>query len=240
VTKLVAVTRMLNEEDIVEPLVRHHAALVDRHIVLDNGSTDRTLEILSGLIADNISLTILHNPSSIFSETQFNTLLYRKAVEEYGADWVVFLDADEFIDARGVPDLRIFLDGVPAGEQSVGLPMVDYEAPSPATENEANVVRRFTRRRRNPSGVWKVVVRGNIGAGRVTVDAGNHFISIDGSPLAPAKQFVVPLAHYPVRSPYQLAAKVVTGRLKVLAAGRQEVGQGRAAHYNDAFEYLKW
>jgi len=240
VTKLVAVTRALNEEDIIEPLIRHHAALVDHHIVLDNGSTDRTLEILSGLIAENIPLTILHNDSSIFSETQFNTLLYRRAVEDHNADWVVFLDADEFVDARGVADLRPFLATIPAEQRTVGLQMVDYEAPSPATENDANVVRRFSRHRRAATSVWKVIVRGNIGADRVTVDAGNHFIYVDGSPWVSMKQLVVPLAHYPFRSPYQWVAKVVTGRLKVLGAGQREVGRQRGAHYNDAYEHLKW
>ncbi len=239
-TKLVAVTRVLNEEDIVEPLIRHHAVLVDHHIVLDNGSTDRTLEILSGLISEKIPLTILHNDSSIFSETQFNTSLYRLAVEDYGADWVVFLDADEFVDARGVGDLRSFLATVPPGQPSVGLQMVHYEASSPATDNDANVVRRFSRHRPDPTCVWKVIVRGDIGADRVTVDAGNHFIFVDGSPVESMKQFIVPLAHFPSRSPYQWAAKAVTGRLKVLGAGQREREQDRASHYNDAFEHLKW
>ncbi len=239
-TKLVAVTRVLNEEDIIEPLIRHHAALVDHHIVLDNGSTDRTLEILSGLIAESIPLTILQNESSIFAETRFNTLLYRLAVKDHGADWVVFLDADEFVDARGVADLRSFLATIPAGEQSVGLQMVHYDAPAPGTEHDANVVKRLCRHRRSVTSVWKVIVRGDIGADRVTVDAGNHFIFIDGSPRESMKQTVVPLAHFPSRSPHQWAAKAVTGRLKVLAAGQAERGRDRASHYNDAFEHLKW
>ena len=43
----------------------------------------------------------------------------------------------------------------------------------------------------------KVFVRGDIGAGRVTVDAGNHHIFIDGAQQAPMKQQDIPLAHLP-------------------------------------------
>jgi hypothetical protein len=236
---LVAVTRILNEEDIIEPLVRHHAALVDHHIILDNGSTDRSLEILHALSCEGLALTVLQCNSSIFSETQFNTWLYAHAVHAHGADWVLFLDADEFIDARGIGSLRSYLAQVPAGHMSLGLQLINYDAPSPETDADINVVKRFSRRTRAPIGVWKVFVRGNIGAERVQVDAGNHIIRVDGSFAHPVRQVDVLLAHYPNRSPFHWAGKAVTGRLKVLAAGQRELREGRAGHYNDPFEILK-
>jgi Glycosyl transferase family 2 len=237
--RIVAVTRLLNEEDIVEPQVRHHAALVDHHVILDNGSSDRTLEILDGLLCEGIPLTILQNDSSIFSEVQSNTLLYNAAAGEHGADWVVFLDADEFIDARRIPDLRSFLAAVPAGRASVGLEMVNYDAPSPVTDREINVVKRFSRRSPEPMGVWKVAVRGGLGLGRVAVVAGNHGILLDGHQVESLRQHDVVLAHYPHRSPFQFAAKAVTGRLKVLAAGQAELRHNRNHHYNQPFDALK-
>jgi hypothetical protein len=87
--------------------------------------------------------------------------------------------------------------------------------------------------------VWKVFVRGTLAPERVEVDAGNHFIRIDGQFAEPAQQHDMLLAHYPNRSPYHFAGKAVTGRLKVLAAGARELRQGRAGHYNDPFERLK-
>jgi glycosyltransferase involved in cell wall biosynthesis len=238
--RIVAVTRILNEEDIIEPLVRHHAALVDHHIVLDNGSTDRTLEILRSLTCEGMPLTVLQCESSIFSETQFNTWLYARAVGGHAADWVVFLDADEFIDARRIGgDLRSYLGAVPAQFISIGVELVNYDAPSPETDGDINVVRRLSRRIRGPIGVWKVFVRGSLAPERVVVDAGNHFIRIDGHFAEPARQSDFTLAHYPNRSPFHFAGKAVTGRLKVLAAGQRELRQGRAGHYNDPFERLK-
>jgi len=238
--RIVAVTRILNEEDIAEALIRHHAALVDHHVVLDNGSTDRTLEILRSLTCEGLPLTVLQCESSIFAETQFNTWLYARAVGVHAADWVAFLDADEFIDARRIGgDLRSYLGAVPAQFMSIGVELVNYDAPSPATDGDINVVRRLSRRMRGPIGVWKVFVRGAIAPERVVVDAGNHIMRIDGAFVEPARQADFVLAHYPNRSPFHFAGKAVTGRLKVLAAGQRELRQGRAGHYNDPFERLK-
>ena len=175
----------------------------------------------------------------IFSETQFNTYLYELAVEQFGADWVMYLDADEFIDARGIEDLRSFLAEIPAEHASVGLRMVNYDLPSPGTLDELNVVKRFARRIAQPIEACKVIVRGNLGAGRVTVDAGNHHMFIDGKRQTPMPQLDVLLAHFPVRSPFHWAGKTVTGRLKVLAAGELEVRQNRAFHYIDTVDRLK-
>jgi glycosyltransferase involved in cell wall biosynthesis len=49
---LIAITRMKNELDIIEAFVRHHAHSFDKLIVLDDGSTDGTLDILKALQAE--------------------------------------------------------------------------------------------------------------------------------------------------------------------------------------------
>ena len=45
----VAVTKILDEADIVEAFARHTAHYVGHHIFLDNGSVDGTVEILRQL-----------------------------------------------------------------------------------------------------------------------------------------------------------------------------------------------
>ncbi|HEX4505856.1 MAG TPA: glycosyltransferase family 2 protein, partial [Alphaproteobacteria bacterium] len=87
---LVAVSRILNEDDIIESFVRHHAELVDHHLFLDNGSTDDTLRILRDLKTEGLQLTVLQNKAPFFTEVSYNTSLFRQAVRLYSADWVVF------------------------------------------------------------------------------------------------------------------------------------------------------
>ena len=237
--KVVAVTRVLNEEDIIEPMIRHHSALVDHHVLLDNGSVDRTIEILRALKTEGLPVTILQNGSVMFSEVQFNTILYQIAVKELAADWVVFLDADEFVDARPIGSLRSLLSAVPAGHQSLGVQLINYDSPTEESRHHVNVVERLIRRTPAPIDVWKVFVRGGNGSDSVRVDAGNHNIFLDDVYQAPPRQDHFVLAHYPTRSQLQWAGKAITGWLKVLAAGKNEVEQGRSAHYRPIFEQLK-
>lgn len=46
--KLVAISRIKDEADIIESFVRHHAHSFDVHIVLDDGSSDGTWEMHKG------------------------------------------------------------------------------------------------------------------------------------------------------------------------------------------------
>ena len=59
--RLVAISRILNEADIVEAFVRHTSTLVDHHILLDNGSTDATLNIQSALHGEGLSIEVHHS-----------------------------------------------------------------------------------------------------------------------------------------------------------------------------------
>jgi hypothetical protein len=83
-------------EDLIETNLRYHRAQgVDLFLVGDNGSTDRTLEILepyreAGLVELE---HVEGSPREVWSEGR--TMLARKA-HEMGADWVIHDDHDEF------------------------------------------------------------------------------------------------------------------------------------------------
>jgi glycosyltransferase involved in cell wall biosynthesis len=62
--KLVAVCRVRNEVDIVEAFVRHHCAYFHKLIVLDDGSTDQTLQVLRALQADGLPVVVLSSRRS--------------------------------------------------------------------------------------------------------------------------------------------------------------------------------
>jgi hypothetical protein len=73
---------------------------------------------------------------------------------------------------------------------------------------------------------------------QVGVASGNHHVILDGVPRGPLLQDRLKLAHFSNRSPYQWAAKAVTGRLEVLAAGRAET-PATSSHYNGPFHQLR-
>jgi glycosyl transferase family 2 len=83
-------------EDLIETNLRYHRAQgVDLFLIGDNGSTDRTLEILQPYMdAGLVHLEHVEgNPRQVWSEGR--TMLARKAYE-VGADWVIHDDHDEF------------------------------------------------------------------------------------------------------------------------------------------------
>jgi Glycosyl transferase family 2 len=94
--KLAMTLTVRNEADIIEDNLRYHRAQgVDFFIVLDNGSTDQTVEILESYEPTGI-LKLVSLPGNMLTiQRKGNTQIARLAYE-MGADWVIHNDADEF------------------------------------------------------------------------------------------------------------------------------------------------
>ena len=229
--RVVAVSRVLDEADVIEPFIRHHAALVDLHIVLDNGSTDGTVEILRALHAEGLNLHVYQTSSPIFLEQTYNNGLYRFAIAEM-ADWVMFLDADELLVVRDARPPAELLDLVPDGITCLRIPGFRYR-PTPGSEHPFAALRY-----RAPDAEMHKIAARRVEPARISVYAGNHFAFVDGQEDPGLAQDLISLAHVPARSPLQYACKVVLGRLKPMASG-----ENASAHFSTHrladFEALK-
>jgi hypothetical protein len=242
--RIVAATRVLDEADIIEAFVRHTAAFVDHHVLLDNGSRDETLAILDALRAEGFALTVLSNRSVAFSEEDANSRLLVEASRGHGAHWVLFLDADEFVDDRAIDGgLRALL-----GHASEYRPLVsqikvaltDYVA-TPSDDPDEPVVPRRMVWRGEASTNFKSVVHARVLEAGARIRAGGHgaFWKGGGEIWPAAFEAGLTYAHYPERSVWQWMSKFVRGWAKVLAAGEAEVARGRSAHYAEPFALLR-
>lgn len=81
--RIVAVSRILDEADIIEAFLRHTATFVDHHVVLDNGSRDGTLEIMKNLHNEGLNLSIYSTNSICFSERNLNNWLFNEALDNH-------------------------------------------------------------------------------------------------------------------------------------------------------------
>ena len=231
-TKIVSFTRVLNEDDIIEAFVRHHAGHVDEMLFLDNGSTDRTLEILQALREEGFPLKVFRNHAVSFDEIAVNSWGYLAASQLLGADWVALLDADEFI---ATPDSAPLSTLLPPDALAVSMQLVNYGQVGGENPAEPVIPWRLRWRYAGETNVDKVIVRGSLPG--LVAGAGNHGVFINGQPVPAPRLDGVWLAHYPRRSGWQVMQKWAAGRLKALAAGA--AAEHFSEHYASPFETLR-
>ena len=97
--KIVSISIVKNESDIIESFVRYNLNIIDEMIILDNGSSDDTLKILNQLKEENLPITILIDDDKYYEQVEKTNELLYKAIFNHGADIVCPLDADEFISS---------------------------------------------------------------------------------------------------------------------------------------------
>lgn len=85
-----------DEEDILQVHIDYHLSQgVDFFIVTDNCSTDSTSEILHEYQKQGI-LHYIYEGNNDYNQREWVTKMARMAYTDYGADWVINSDADEF------------------------------------------------------------------------------------------------------------------------------------------------
>ena len=98
--KIVMTLLVRNEEDILDAhLSFHRAAGVDLVLAIDNDSDDSTPDILASHARDGF--VDVRRETGDLQQADWVTTLARRAATEFGADWVINGDADEFYWPRG-------------------------------------------------------------------------------------------------------------------------------------------
>jgi hypothetical protein len=234
--KIIGVACVRDEEDVIEAFVRHNLAFLDRLIVLDNGSSDGTWSILNALKEEGLPLDLLQDPTpGKYLSQRMTRLMRENAVGQHGADWVLPLDADEFVGAR---DDRLISDAAES-DKPLALPWRSYLPHESDEPGEINPVVRLRHRLQDePNAIIKVVVPSKLaGQANVMLEQGNHELSIDGRAVEPVRQLGAWLSHYPVRSRGQFIAKTVIGHLQNLAMPFHDPRRG--VHHRTYFEMLQ-
>ena len=114
-----------NEQDVLAATIDSARSIADEILVLDTGSTDETPAIAEQLGA-SVSRALWNDD---FSDAR-NRLLGKAT-----GDWVLWLDAGEWLTAESAGRLRAFLD-CDADPRTVYLVMVEAPSADPASSNE--------------------------------------------------------------------------------------------------------
>jgi len=221
--------KVRDEEDILESNLRYHAAQgVDFFVVTDNGSVDRTPDVLRRYQAAGL-LHLIEEPARDFEHRgrRWVTRMARLAATDFGADWVIHADADEFWWPVGgtlkevfgaVPDAygmvlapRPEFVGRPDGSGSFAERLVIREALSRLRPKVAH-------RARNDISVGRGAHRVRVEqaskarftrpTGRAVLRAVSAQEDVEQGPLLTAPMWPARILHFPLRSYEQYCKRV--------------------------------
>lgn len=235
--RLVAVSVVKNEADIIEAFVRHTQAWVDHHLVFDHESSDGTRTILRQLQAEGVPLTLFCDDAPGHRQQARSNFLTRLAAEKFGADWILPLDADEILCGSDRAALEHALARVSAA-QPASLPLREYHASTADDASIANPVLRLTHCQASTSPTRKVFVPRAL-ALDPAVSAGKGTHALFRGAVALADQHlpaVFELAHLAQRSPEHQVLRVIRAELQRLSRGRAAAGLD--LHYRLGYQLL--
>ncbi len=235
--RLVAVSIVKNEADIIEAFVRHTLAWVDYHLIFDHDSTDGTRQILGALRAEGLPV-ILYTDNAIGNLQQARSHhLSQLAIRDHDADWVIPLDADEFFSGPNRSALEGLLESVPVGEPA-SVRLLNYYTTSEDDATISNPALRLRYCQTSPSVTKKLIIPKHLLLDpEVSVGKGNHVLFRRNTPVADrplSDQFH--LCHLALRSPQHQVLRVVLAELQKLSRGK--LHDGLDVHYRLGFQLL--
>ena len=240
--KVVAITMVKNEMDIIESFVRHTLGFADVLLVADHQSTDRTRPILEQLQAEGLPVRILPVTAARYAQADVMTRLLWEAADGEAADIVLPLDADEFLVPTGAASVRALLealsadgvqavawrryvprlpDGIPTGEFPLALPL--YRADAPEKGQKVIVGGALVRRDH---------VRLNQGSHEIVLATETGIRSVHGA-LADGME----IAHFFWRSPAQIRSKYAVGWPNIAANYTKNTPSGGS--YRASFQRIQ-
>lgn len=109
---LVLLMKTKNDVEIIRPNIEYHKEVgVDAFVIMDDGSTDGTREVL-GDLSKEANILLFDNP--VTTKFDPNSLEYmdmaKMAVNEFRADWIIGCDQDEFWVPRRSDNLKKEID----------------------------------------------------------------------------------------------------------------------------------
>ncbi|KQM60564.1 glycosyltransferase family 2 protein [Agreia sp. Leaf210] len=210
----IAMTVMVRDEaDIIAAMLDHHIEQgIDTIIVTDNGSIDGTTEILQDFAARGL-IELRHDPVHKKQQYTVVTQMARDAYTQFGADWVINADADEFFIAAD-PALTVAdaLRMTPNSIRTFTVPVTNMVGP-PALSG-TGLQRLVYRDHRSAEELQNKGLMPHptanaihVGDPNIEISQGNHFVSLEPDG-APEEAAAIEVLHFPSRSWQQYRNKV--------------------------------
>ena len=226
--------------DIIESFVRYNTNIFDGMIILDNGSADDTVKILKLLKSEGLPLFIFEDQNSEFNQAVKINQLLLKAVNEFNADVIVPLDADEFVISSNKGNPREILEKIEQ-DSFYHVKWKTYMPDLDKNKEEKFIPAKLTFARYGAEEMFKVVIPKELVKNyAVKISSGNHGLRYNSKYKSSIKTILsadLRIAHFPIRSREQLMSKVVIGWINELCNFNRTKRQ--SWHWHKMFNSLK-
>ena len=200
--KLVMTLLARDEADVIESWLAFHLnAGADFVVATDNHSVDGTTDVLERYAREG-HVHLIREPGDDLRQDEWVTRMARLAATDFGADWVINSDADEFWWPRGASLARV-LEAIPPRYGTVGAFLRTF---APRPDGDEPFAERLTVRFsalapiNDPASLYKPIRKVDPSrAPEIRLTRGNH--AVVDSPFAPLRGwFPVEVFHFPLRS----------------------------------------
>lgn len=226
--KIWSFTTVKDEEDIIESFVRYNMNIFDGMVISDNGSNDSTLDILYKLKEEGYNIDILVDESKYFDQLVKRNELLKHTMECHNPDFAFPLDADELVCTTQNVNPKNIINKLDKNYLHK-YRLRNYVLTGKET-NELFVPKRITTYRidnENLPGNYKCFISNTIFEKGLTLEIGSHGAHLNNNEKLQEKILEkLYIAHFPVRSKYQIINKTITGRLNNLSLHSREEGFG--------------
>ncbi len=225
----VCISMVKNEQDIIELFVRHNHQFFDAMIILDNNSSDRTREILRLCARELGNIIVTDYPDFAFKQSEFMTETLKHVQGAFFADFVFFLDADEFISATDKVSFSREIRKLPVGSCGKMNWRTFLPCPASALVGSSEPLENMNWKRKAENPQWsKAFVRlGGALDTKLFCTQGNHEIKSKSKNSLPSINMEnIFLQHLPIRTKDQIFAKGIIGWQANIAHGGQSVKGG--------------
>jgi hypothetical protein len=198
---------------VVDPMVAFHLSRgVDMVIATDNASRDATRSILERYQRAG-RLLLIDEPSHTHDQATWVTRMARMAVDRFAADWVINADADEFWWPK-CGHFKEQLATVCVDDKVLSVTRTNFLPPDPASDPALPFYEVMTLRERQSQNSLGSPLPGKVchrGFPLISVEDGNHGVSLEGQPLAAVPFDGIEILHLPARGPSQFERKILQG-----------------------------
>ena len=236
--KIIAISLVADCADIIESFVRHTLTYADEMLVVDHAAADGTGDVLHALQEEGLPLCIERYEAAELRHDEIMTALMHRAFDEYDADIVVPVDADEFLVTQdAAKPCRAVLSHLRTDVTFCAWHWM-YELEKPEEDTGRFLLSRPLRRKKRHEPVQKAIIGREAARSYPLLAQGTHYLyRMEGERRVPAPALPISFlhfAHFQWRGAQHTAVKVLNGW--IANAAKYSLHTARCYYWKEHFD----